>query len=114
MPGRSQRRDGADSRYEIFAEARGYEYESPGDSFDRLAFALKALELLAPPMTVVVYERCRHLAIDQPLDPGKLDGSRCAIVGIPARASREQIAYALAALTGRPSPLVVATVARIR
>lgn len=107
-----RRRDDADSRYEIAADARGYEYQSP-DRFDRLAFAMRALELIRPDMTVVVYSRCEHMAIEQPLDPRRA-GARCALVGIPPHASREQIAYALAALSGRPSALVVAAVARLR
>jgi hypothetical protein len=131
--------DGAgdsEARFEIFEEARGFEYRSTDESFDRVAFAMKVLDLLRPAITVAVYERCDRIHIERPLDLSRRDGKtaaagirargakeRCAIVGIPPHASRSHIAYALAALEQNermpdknlpPSALVVAAAARLR
>src|SRR5260221_10417800 len=107
------RRDDGDSRYEIFADAACFEYHSR-ERFDRLAFAMLALERLSPNMTVAVYER-RKFHLDMPLDTQRDADARVAIVGIPAHATREQIVCALLdAIAVPPAPLLVAALSALR
>jgi hypothetical protein len=78
-------------------ERRSVELEDP-DPFDRIAFAMHALRLLRPPMTVAVYERHAGLIPERGRDfqnPGRYSW---AMLGIPPHASREHIAYAVAEL----------------
>jgi hypothetical protein len=107
------RRDESDSRYEIFAESAAFEYWSP-ERFDRLAFAMKALDRLRPSVTVIVYER-RHFHLDMPLDLSRTDTTRAALIGIPPHASREQIVCALLEAIAVPrAPLLVAALSALR
>lgn len=90
-------------------EVREIHYARDARSFDRIAFAMRALRLLRPNhMTVAVYESITTLRIESMLDLRRRDGSTQATVGIPPDASREHIAYALAELAGKAEvPYVV-------
>jgi hypothetical protein len=71
------------------------------ENFDRIRFAMRALELLAPPqMTVAVYPGCAELRIARGRDLSRGEGASWALVGIPRHATRQRIALALAELTG--------------
>lgn len=86
------------ARYEEVLAARSMEYHDP-QRFDRIAFAMQALDRLRPrAMTVAVYSSSTSLRIQ--LDTVMRGTRRLAIVGIPPHASREHIAYALAELAG--------------
>ncbi|EYF04546.1 hypothetical protein [Chondromyces apiculatus] len=88
-----------DSRYEQVDQQRRIEYRDP-DEFDRIAFAMRALDRLRPKqMTVAVYKAVASIRVEQWRDLRR-EGLSCAIVGIPPQASREHIAYALAELAG--------------
>lgn len=104
----AQLRDDQD-RYEIVDATRRFELHDP-EPFDRLAFAMRTLELLRPKdMTVAVYPRTRDLRIDRGLEPSHGPGGSWALVGIPPHASREHIAVSLAELAGvAQHPFVVA------
>ncbi len=73
---------------------------APEQKFDRLAFALLALRVLRPPMTVAVFERRRSLSVERGRDLARGPDARWAMVGIPPDASREHIVVALAELAG--------------
>ena len=84
--------------YEWVDPSRIVEYQDPSE-FDRVAFAMRALDLLKPRrMTVAVYTAVAALRVEQGIHHGR--GSSWALVGIPPHASREHIAYALAELAG--------------
>ena len=71
------------------------------EEFDRLEFAIQVLRTLrAPGLSVAVYRRYSELRIDCVRDLRGGEGARWAMVGIPSRASRAQIAHALADLAG--------------
>lgn len=79
---------------------RHYEAADPED-FDRIDFAMHALRLLRPQrLTVAVYRRHAELRVECVRDLAQGEGARWAMVGIPPRASRAQIAHALAELAG--------------
>lgn len=81
-------------------EAREFE---PGDpeEFDRIGFALDAVSALrGSRLTVAVYRRDAGLRIDAVRDLRGGEGARWVMLGVPPRASRAQIAHALAALAG--------------
>jgi hypothetical protein len=79
---------------------RHFETADP-EEFDRLEFARRALRMLRPPgLTVGVYRRHAELRIVCVRDLRRGEGARWAMVGIPPRASRAQIAHALADLAG--------------
>jgi hypothetical protein len=89
-----------DKHIEILERQQRYELRDHG-RFDRLAFAMRALDILRPPkMKVVVYERVRELRIEQGIDHERGPDATWAMVGIPPHASREHIAYELAKLVG--------------
>ena len=91
-----------DARYEQLDPRRRIEYQDSED-FDRIAFAMRALNRLRPKrMTVAVYPAVSSLRIEQGRDLHR-EGGTWAIVGIPPHASREHIAYALAELAGKES-----------
>lgn len=88
-----------DTRYEQLDPNRRIEYRDPED-FDRIAFAMRALDRLRPKrMTVAVYKAVSAMRVEQGSDLRR-EGASWAIVGIPPFASREHIAYALAELAG--------------
>lgn len=88
-----------DSRYEQIDPQRRLEHRD-AEPFDRIAFAMRALDLLRPKrMTVAVYPAVSSMRVEQERDLRR-EGATTAIVGIPPHASREHIAYALAELAG--------------
>jgi len=79
---------------------RHFEAADP-EEFDRIDFAMQALRLLRPRrLTVAVYRRYTELSIQCVRDLARGEDARWAMVGIPPRASRAQIAHALAELAG--------------
>jgi hypothetical protein len=80
---------------------RRYDRRDP-DTFDRIAFAMRALSVLRPSgMTVAVYSSVSSIRVERGRDLGAGDPSATwALVGIPPDASRETIAVTLAELTG--------------
>jgi hypothetical protein len=89
-----------DTHYEKLAPRRLKELHDPSE-FDRLAFAMRALNRLRTKrMRVVVYATVSTLQIEQGVDLRRGEGATFALVGIPPHASREHIAYALAELAG--------------
>lgn len=74
-----------------------------GDSeeFDRLGFALEAVSALrGARLTVAVYPRRAGIRVDAVRDLRAGEGARWVMLGIPPRASRVQIAHALADAAG--------------
>jgi hypothetical protein len=96
-----------DTHYELVDPERLVEYHDPTD-FDRLAFAMRALNRLRTgQMTVAVYSAVNSLHVEKGKDLRR-EGASWAMVGIPPHASREHIAYVLAELAGVESvPYVV-------
>lgn len=89
-----------ESPYELIDEQRRIEFRD-AEEFDRIAFAMRALRRLRPKrMKVAVYEAVSSLHVESGRDFKRGEGATWAIVGIPPRASREHIAYALAELAG--------------
>jgi hypothetical protein len=86
-------------RYEDRAERHRYD-RSSHQRFDRLAFALRAVELLRPASTTVIVFRSQRLHVQQGRDLRRGNGARWAMVGIPSDASAESIALALADIEG--------------
>jgi hypothetical protein len=82
--------------------------ESSTESFDRIAFAERAVALVRPPkMAVAICEGTRHVDVEVGRQWGKAPGSRWAILSIPHNASRQAIANAVlglyeAAADGQP------------
>ena len=89
-----------DTHYEKLAPRRLTEFRDEAE-FDRLAFAMRALQRLrTKQMRVVVYATMSTLQVEQGRDLRRGEGATFALVGIPPHASREHIAYALAELAG--------------
>ena len=81
-------------------EVRRFE-DADAEDFDRVAFTIQALRALRPArLTVAVYPRRSGLHVDSVRDLRGGDGARWAMFGVPPRASRAQIAHALAELAG--------------
>jgi hypothetical protein len=80
--------------------------ESSTESFDRIAFAERAVALIRPPrMTVAICAGSRSVQVASGRQWGKSEGSRWAVVSVPLNASRHAIASAVLALyDGAPSP----------
>ncbi len=99
------RTDSHEERIDIREQLRARDHRS----FDRIAFAMRALRVLRPEhMTVAVYSSIHALRVEALLDLRRRDGSTQALVGIPPDASREHIAYALAELAGKATtPYVI-------
>lgn len=97
-----------DPQHERIDQARHLEYRDDRN-FDRIAFAMRALDRLKPKrMTVAVYAAVSTLRVERGENLRRGAGGSWAIVGIPPHASREHIAYALAELAGVASvPYVV-------
>ena len=87
-----------ESHYQWFESVRRVE-EGTSERFDRIAFAMRTLRIVQPPMTVAVYPRRRGLSVDRGTDPTP-ERREWAIVGIGPQASREHIALAVAELAG--------------
>jgi hypothetical protein len=93
------------TRHEQLAPRLVVEYEDPSE-FDRIAFAMRALRILRPKrMKVAVYPAVSTLQVASGREYGRGDGAMWAMVGIPPRASREHIAYALVELVGAASAM---------
>jgi hypothetical protein len=91
---------GQSTRQERIQPRVQLEYEDPSD-FDRIAFAMRALRVLRPKrMKIAVYPAVSALHVASGEEYGRGEGARWAMVGIPPRASREHIAYALVELCG--------------
>jgi hypothetical protein len=82
-------------------EVREVEPSDP-EEFDRVSFALDAVRALgAKGLTVSVYPRRGALQVQAGRDWRRGEGAVWVMLGIPPRASRVQIAEALANATGR-------------
>jgi hypothetical protein len=81
------------------AEHRG---RSSRASFDRLAFALRAIDVLRPPGTDIVVYPSSRLEVQQGRDLRRGNAARWALVGIPRDASAASIALALLEIEGTP------------
>jgi hypothetical protein len=79
------------------------------EDFDRIGFAMRALELLAPPhLTVAVCRGCIDLNIVRGRDLARGAPAGWAIVAIGRHVTRQRIALALAELVGHgQTPFVV-------
>ncbi len=86
-------------RYEIVSQLRHFDQSSQG-RFDRIEFALRAVELLRPGSTTVIVYRSTRLHVEQGRDLRRGDHARWAIVGVPGDASAESIALALTEIEG--------------
>jgi hypothetical protein len=70
-------------------------------TFDRIGFAMRALEILKPrDVTVAVYEGRNEVEVERGRAWGRGPKKEWAMVSIPNHASRESIAIALAKLAG--------------
>ena len=70
--------------------------QSSTESFDRVAFAERALALVKPPgTTVAICEGARRVRVQAGRQWGGAAGERWAILSIPANASRRAIASAV-------------------
>jgi len=81
-------------------EARQIEPSDP-EEFDRVSFTLAAVRVLGRHrLTVAVYRRQAGLRVESVRDLRGGEGARWVMMGVPPRASRAQIAHALADLAG--------------
>ena len=81
-------------------EIREVEPSDP-EEFDRIGFALEAVSALrGARLTVAVYPRRAGLRVEAVRDLRGGEGARWVMLGVPPRASRAQIAHALADLAG--------------
>lgn len=88
-----------DARFEQADPRRRIEYHDP-ESFDRIAFAMRALDVLRPKrLRVALYRTSASMQIEVVNDVAR-KGYRIASVGIPDHASAAHIAYALAEIAG--------------
>ena len=88
----------------VIEEKRSIARERAGELFDRIAFALRALEILKPKgMTVAVFHGRFDLRIERGRDWGRGPDATWAMVRIPPDASRERIILALTELSGLPA-----------
>ncbi|GMV14642.1 MAG: hypothetical protein AMXMBFR56_28660 [Polyangiaceae bacterium] len=81
----------------VIEEQRALDITS-AEEFDRIAFAMRALRLLRPPMTVAVYPRTLSLSVERGRDLSTEPTGTWAMLGIPPNASRAHIALAVAEL----------------
>ncbi len=86
-------------KMEIGADVEHELAEEDDESFDRLAFAAAALELVRPPRTrVAICAGASRVRVESGRAWGRGEGARWAMLSIPARASRRAIALAVAEL----------------
>jgi hypothetical protein len=84
---------------EIAPEVEASKDEISNDSFDRAAFAMRALELLSlPKTTVAICPGARRLRVESGRAWGRGEGARWAVLAIPSSASKRAIALAIAQL----------------
>jgi hypothetical protein len=90
---------------EAALEERVQDAAESRDVFDRVAFAHRALDLLAPrKMTVAVCEGVYRLRVEAGRFWGRAPDERWAVVSVPPTASRRAIALAVAELSGETLP----------
>jgi len=88
-----------------FAEIEQAKLEVSTESFDRMAFAERALDLVRPrDTTVALCEGVFSVRVESGRQWGDPRGGRWAIVSVPPRASRRAIAIAIAGLAGERRP----------
>jgi hypothetical protein len=75
-------------------------FETSDETFDRVGFALEALDRLRPQRLTVVVCEGPWLSVESGRAWGRAPGSRWAMVAVPPNASRRAIAMAIAALGG--------------
>lgn len=92
-----------DGHHLIVEERRALDQTSSAE-FDRLEFAMRALALFRPDMTVAVYPRARSLEVVRGRDLSRGEREEWAMIGVPPDASREHIALAVAELSGESTP----------
>ena len=86
----------------VWIDRREITLEDDDTSFDRVAFAMRALRLIKPPhMTVAVFEGRQHLRTDKGRNLQGGPKSSWGIVSVPPHASRADIAVAIATLAGK-------------
>jgi hypothetical protein len=85
------------------------------ERFDRIAFAMRLLRILAPRnLTVIFHESYRSVRVERGRDWARGGSAGWAMVGISPRASREAIALAMAEVAGvERVPFVVDLLARM-
>jgi len=100
---RARIRDDNDHRW-IIEERRSIARTEGLERFDRVAFALRAIEILKPRgMTVAVYQGRFELKIERGRQWAGPPDATWAMVSVPPDATREQIVLALAELSGTPT-----------
>lgn len=88
-----------DARFEQTDPRRRVEHHDT-ENFDRLAFAMRALDVLRPKrLRVALYRTTSSMQVEVVKDVSR-EGYRMASVGIPDHASAAHIAYALAEIAG--------------
>jgi hypothetical protein len=93
------------SRLDASEEERVIADEGSRERFDRVAFALRAVEAVRPArMTVAVCHGRSKLRVEAGRLWGRGPGERWAIVSVPPTASREAIALAVSGLGSRETP----------
>ncbi len=83
-------------------DPRVFAHETSRETFDRLKFAARALELLGPRKTTVVLGHSRRMMVESGHAWGRGEGSRWATLYVPQDASRRAIAVAVLSLGGAP------------
>lgn len=100
---RSRRQASDDHRFTL-EEQRRFARTEGIERFDRVAFALRTIELLKPRgMKVAVYQGHFELRIERGREWSRSSGASWAMVSVPPDASREEIVFALAELSGMPA-----------
>ena len=78
--------------------------ETSTESFDRVAFAMRAVSLVKPAnMRVAIAEGSSRVVVESGRAWGREAGARWAMLCVPPRASRRAIALAVAALAEQPT-----------
>jgi len=110
-------RNGAsrDEHHLEWAEHERDDAAESNETFDRIAFAMRLLRVLAPKnLTVVFHESYRSVRVERSHSFARATGARWAMVGISPRASRQVIALAMAEVAGvERVPFVVDLLARM-
>jgi hypothetical protein len=75
-------------------------FETSDEAFDRVEFALAAIDRLRPRQVTVVVCEGPWLSVESGRAWGRAPGSRWAMVAVPPNASRRAIAMAIASLGG--------------
>jgi hypothetical protein len=94
----------ADHVFDLGRAPQRDEDETSDESFDRVAFARAALDLVRPSRTTVaICEGASRMSVQSGRVWGR-DGERWAMLAIPPAASRRAIALAVAELSHMPRP----------